>query len=130
LGHITLVGGGTAGEAGGLEDIDARVGGPRAVIGGVVVAGPALRGAEAARRGRGEAVCRAGARSCRAGLRHIALAGRGAADEAGVLEDIDAGVAGAGAVIGGVVVARPALRGSDAARAARGEDVGRAGARG
>src|SRR2546422_5934443 len=47
----------------------------------------------------------------RARLRHVALARRGPADERRGLEHVHARVAGPRAVVGRVVVARPALRG-------------------
>src|SRR5206468_6510567 len=87
------------------------------------------RGSGAAGRARGEDIRRTRPRTPRAGLRDIALAGGGAADETRALEDVDAGVAGSGAVVGRVVIARPALRGSGAARRARGEDIVRTRAR-
>src|SRR5439155_513360 len=118
-----------AGEAGRLESVDAGVGSPQAVIGSVVVAGPALGSAGAARAARREDVGRTRARGARAKLGDVALSGGGAAGEGRSLEDVNARVAGAGAVIGGVVVARSALGSARAARAARREDVSRTCAR-
>src|SRR5206468_2190599 len=120
---------GPAGEGRGLVDVDAGVAATRAVIGGVVVARSALRGAGAARRTRGEPVRRARARRARASLGDVALARRSPAGEGGRPEDVDARVTATRAVIGGVVVARSALRGAGAARRTRGEPVRRARAR-
>src|SRR5439155_22056263 len=80
--------------AGRPEDVHARVAGPRAVVGRVVVARAALRGPRTAGRRGGEAVRRARARRPRAGLRHVALARRGPACEAGRPEGVHARVAG------------------------------------
>src|SRR5439155_4678544 len=96
------------------EDVHARVAGPRAVVGSVVVAGAALRGARTAGRRRCEAVRRARARGPRAGLRHVALARGDPARVAGRPEDVHARVVGPRAVIGSVVVAGAALRGARA----------------
>src|SRR5206468_2626528 len=98
-----------------LEHVEARVAVARAVVG--AVAGPAIRGAGAARGARGEDVERAGARGAGARLGDVALALRRLpADEAARLEHVEARVAVAGAVVG--AVAGPAIRGAGAARGA------------
>src|SRR5439155_9115667 len=108
----------------GLEDVHARVAGPRAVIGRVVVARAGLRIARAAPRARLEHVARTRPARAGTGLRHVALAGRGAAREGARLEDVHARITGPRAVIGRIVVARAALRAGRATRRARIELVG------
>src|SRR5207253_6984636 len=125
-----LAGGGAADGAAGLEDVHAGGrAGPGAVIGGVVVAGRALRGARAVCRRGLEDIGRAGARAAGAALGHVALAGGTAADGAAGLEDVGGGAGGGGGVVGGVVVAGPAMRGARAVRRRGVEDIGRAAAR-
>src|SRR5207247_1690078 len=130
LRYVALTGRGPAGRGRRLEDVDARVARPAAVIGRVVVARAALGRARAARRGRVDACSRARARGPRAHLRHVALTGRGPAGGGPRLEDVDARVARPPAVLGSVVVARAALGRARAARRGRGEAIGRARARG
>src|SRR2546427_5608801 len=77
-----------------------------------------------------EDIGRAAARDAGAALGHVALAGGAAADGAARLEDVDADErAGSGAMVGGVVVASPALRGARAVCRRGLQDIGRAGAR-
>src|SRR5205807_1938383 len=123
--YVALPSRGPAGEARRLEGIHTRVGGPRAVIGRILIARAALRGAPAMRRCECEAVGRTCPARARTRLRYVALARRGAAREGARLEGVYARVAGPRAVIGRVVVARAALRGARAARRARLEHVGR-----
>src|SRR5439155_19909750 len=129
--HVALAGGGAASEARG-PDVVAAGGraGPGAMVGGVVVASPAVRGARAVCRRGLQDIGRAGARAAGAAFGHVALAGGGAADGAAGFEDVHAGGrAGPGAVVGGVVVASPALRGARAVCRRGLEDIGRAAAR-
>src|SRR5439155_3085899 len=86
LPHVALPGRGPAGGGRRLEHIDATVARPAAVVGHVVVARAALRGARAVRAARLEAVRRARPRAPRAHLRHVALTGRGPGADAHTLE--------------------------------------------
>src|SRR2546426_9894378 len=96
-----------------LEDVHAGGrAGPGAVLGGVVVAGPALRGAGAVRCQGLEGIGRAGARAAGAAFGHVALAGGAAADGAAGLEGVRAADAAPSAVVGGVVAAAPARPGA------------------
>src|SRR5581483_4640651 len=123
---VALAGGRPAHRAARLEGVDARVARSRAVIRRIVVARPALRGARAGRRRRLEGVDRTRAARSGAALRHVALTGGRPADGRVRLEDVDARVRGAGAMVARVVVTRTALRRAGAARRRRLEDVHRA----
>src|SRR6185295_18363892 len=93
---VAHAGRGAAHRAAGLEEVHARVGGSQAVVGRVVVAHPALRGARTRRRRGGEPVRGADGATARAVFRHVALARRGAAHARGRLERARGRAAGGG----------------------------------
>src|SRR5262249_38109755 len=97
--HVALPRRSAAHRATGLEGVHARVGGPQAVIGRVVVADRTLRGPRT-RGGRGgEPVRGADAAAPRAALRPVALARRGATRGAARLERAAGRAAGAGRAV-------------------------------
>src|SRR5262249_53552215 len=129
LRYVALPRRGAADNHGCLEGVHARVAGPAAVIGCIVVTRAPLRRARAVRRHCGKLIRRTGARTPRAALPSVALPRRGAADDGSGLEGVHARVTAPQAMIVRVVVTRAPLRRARAERRRCGKLIRRTGAR-